>query len=371
MRNEAVCRLALSKVVGIGPMTLSRLIELFGSAENILKAQRAELLEKLGSRNTLVPNILSDQTSKALDAAKEQLEINEKNGGSVVLLGDPDYPAELSRCPDAPHVLFYKGVLPDLGTRMVSIVGTRQASDYGKDATDQIVDELARYNVTIVSGLAYGIDIQAHRRAMEVGVPTIAVLGSGLGKIYPSVHRRDVAKMIDNGAVLSEFYHNEGPDREHFPIRNRIVAGLSSVTVVVEAGKEGGAWITARLANEYGREVMALPGRWNSAVSEGCHMLIARHTAAILSYPQEIPLVMGWDQKSPEQIRLFPPDEHEIAQQLARNGAPMHIDDLARKLDCPVSDLNNRLLKLELSSFIKWLPGRFLKLNGEFNLGLT
>jgi DNA processing protein len=370
MRDEAIFRLALTQINGLGPLRISKLLETFDSAEHIFNSTASELREKSGCSLEFAQRIISSQ-EKAFLSAREQLAINQGEGGSYVLLGDLNYPAELSRCPDAPHILFYKGKLPDLGTRLVSIVGTRKATEYGKDATDRIVEVLAECNATIVSGLAYGIDIRAHRKAIELNIPTLAVLGSGLGRIYPGTHRSDVSRLIGNGAVISEYLHNQGPDREHFPVRNRIVAGLSVATIVVEAGKEGGAWITARLANEYGREVLAVPGKWNSAASEGCHILIARHTAAILTSPVDIPSILGWEIEKTQQTRLFPPEENEIAQLLARNGAPMHLDDLARLLNCPVSDLSSRLLKLELDSFIKWLPGRFLKLNGEFNAGLT
>jgi DNA processing protein len=367
MREQAIYTLAIGELSGLGPVKARQLIQHFGSAQSVWEASAYELSQVDGLRPEILLNLIRTEGPSALLRSQEQLQINQDAGGQVALFSDDFYPAALSRCSDAPLAIFYKGQLPPLGARLVSVIGTRQMSEYGREATWELIKVLSSCGATVVSGLAYGIDIQAHRAALEFNIPTIAVLGCGLGKVYPQQHRQEAKQLQEKGALISEFYHTVKPDRENFPKRNRIVAGIAEATVVVEAGRAGGAWITARLANDYGREVLAIPGPWNSEVSKGCHDLIAVHAAAILPAPEDIPRILGWEVSAPLQERLFPADAREVALALARHGAPMHIDDLALSLQLPPHDVQALLFELELDGHIRALPGRFVKLSSTFS----
>jgi DNA processing protein len=370
IRDKELYTLALSKLKGFGPVRARELIEYFGSAKRVFEEKPERELSS-SSFNIKWLEIVRSQGVKAIEKSEQELLRNEAEGAKVTVLGDDDYPSSLSRCADAPMVLFYKGKLPSVGNRLISIVGTRKMSQYGREATADLVKMLANYNLSIVSGLAYGVDIQAHRESLRNNIPTIAVLGSGLGEIYPSAHRTVAVKLQETGCLISEFDYLAKPDRENFPRRNRIVAGISEATIVVEAGREGGAWITARLANEYGKEVFAIPGPWNSEVSKGCHDLISRHTAAILPSVDDFPKLMGWEEKGIEQQKLFPTDKKEIALALARHGAPMHMDDLTLALETSVKELQAILFELEMEGHIRLLPGRFVKLESEMVLDVS
>lgn len=367
MREEAIYTLAIGELSGLGPVRARQLIAHFGNAQRVWEANAYEFKQVEGLRPEILLELIRSEGADALIRSKEQLQMNEDAGGQVALYTDDLYPAALSRCSDAPLAIFYKGHLPPIGARLVSVIGTRQMSEYGREATWELVKVLASCGATVVSGLAYGVDIQAHRAALEFNIPTIAVLGSGLGNLYPSQHRQEAKQLQEKGALISEFYHSVKPDRENFPKRNRIVAGMSEATIVVEAGRAGGAWITARLANDYGREVLAIPGPWNAEVSKGCHDLIAVHAAAILPAPEDIPRILGWEVSSPPQERLFPADAREVALALARHGAPMHIDDLALSLQSAPQEMQALLFELELEGHIRSLPGRFVKLSSTFS----
>jgi DNA processing protein len=366
MENEAVCRLALTQIKGLGPVGMGKLLARFGSAEGVFHSKKFDWSDGTAFQSLCGRRILGHEGKKALERAKEQLVFNSRCGGSYVLHGSRAYPSGLVRCGDAPQLLFYKGELPPVGARLVSVVGTRKASDYGKKATEQLIRALRPYDPIIVSGLAYGIDIHAHRIALSLGMRTVAVLGSGLGNIYPDSHLKEANAMQERGAVVSEFFHHETPQPAHFPKRNRIVAGLSSATVVVEAGVKGGAWITASLANDYGREVYAIPGPWSSSTSKGCHRMIASHLASVLDHPDHLARDLNWLEKKPLSVAVIPEFAQPVAQALFRHEAPMHVNDLARVLQMPIARLHGLLLEMELNGWVRWLPGRFVRMDVQF-----
>ncbi len=365
--KEALYRLAWLRIPGCASGSLKSLVSHFGSAEQAWKASSKELRSTPNS-NLRLTGLNAASREKALVEATEWQKLNEKSGVKTIFYGNPDYPYLLSKCPDAPAVLFSKGNFNPTHPRIVSVIGTRKATDQGLQAAKAIVKTLSEYGASIVSGLAYGIDITAHRKAMEEGAHTVAILGSGLGHIYPSVHRKEAKEIEQAGALISEFHHLANPDRENFPTRNRIIAGMAHAIIVVEAGAEGGAWITARFGNDYNREVLAVPGGWDKPYSLGCNRLIGRHLAAILPAAEEIPFLLGWDrplastQDQNAQIALFPPSLTYIEDVLKENKDPMSFDELSLRTQSNASSLQSALFELELKGLIRSLPGRYIAL---------
>jgi DNA processing protein len=250
-------------------------------------------------------------------------------------------------------------------------VGTRNATDYGRNLCKQLIEELQEYNILIVSGLALGIDTAAHRESVRLNVPTVGVLGHGYDKMYPSQNRSLAEKMQENGGLLTEYASGTIPNRENFPQRNRIVAGMADATVVVEAGLKGGALITAEIANSYNRDVFAFPGRLGDEYSEGCNFLIRNNKAALLTCVADLAYSLGWEKNTeakgaPEQLMLpidLSADERAVYEIIQQNKTPLAIDDLSIKANMPMSLLAMTLLDMELQGFIRSLPGKMYKVN--------
>ena len=235
---------------------------------------------------------------EALEKAEDELRFIEKNGIEIIFYTDSAYPKRLKNCNDSPVLLFSRGNANLNMQHVVSIVGTRNATEYGKHLCHQLVEELQQYNVLIVSGLALGIDVAAHKEAIKLDMPTVGVLGHGLDRLYPGQNRSTAEKMVHNGALLSEYPSGTIPDRENFPQRNRIVAGMTDATVVIEAGVKGGALITAEIANSYNRDVFAFPGRVGDDYSEGCNFIIRNNKAQLLTCVADLAYSMGWEKSS-------------------------------------------------------------------------
>jgi DNA processing protein len=259
----------------------------------------------------------------------------------------------------------------DLNPRhVISIVGTRNATDYGRHLCHQLVEELQQYNTLIVSGLAHGIDVAAHKESLKFNLPTVGVLGHGLDRLYPYQNRGTADKMLEHGGLLTEFPSGTLPDRENFPQRNRIVAGISDATVVIEASIKGGALITAEIANSYNRDVFAFPGRVDDEFSEGCNFLIRNNKAALLTCAADLAYSLGWEStdgtKPVEQLTLpidLSADERIIFDIIHQHKAPLAIDDLTIKTNMPMSQLAMNLLNMEMHGFIRSLPGKTYCLN--------
>jgi DNA processing protein len=360
--DERVCTIALTQVPGIGRIGAKRLIEAAGSAAEVFSL-RKELSRRVPQVNATLLGALN--SPEAFARAEREVEFAEKNHILCLTTADSRYPQRLRDCPDAPLVLFYKGSA-DLNVRQViSIVGTRKASEQGRQFCNDFLHDLqaALPHALVVSGLAYGIDICAHRAALACGLPTVAVLAHGLDRIYPAVHRRYAVEMLASGGLITEYLTETEPERYNFVGRNRIVAGMSDATIVIESAAKGGSLITAELAGDYHRDCFAVPGRPSDLYARGCNNLIRDNKATLINSADEFIQSMAWHSpaaaKAPAQQQLFPdlaPEEQRIADLLARQG-DLHIDQLAREADIPVYRISALLFELEMKGVVQTLPG--------------
>jgi DNA processing protein len=355
--DETTEIIAFAKADGVGPSTAKKLLQHFETVSGVFGAS-AHALRRHGFSDRLIAGI-KDKTLHT--HARLEAERLEEMDGRIALLGQVGYPARLARCPDAPVVIFIKGV-PDLDAmRMVSIVGTRRASSYGLEMCRALVKELSVYNVSVVSGLAFGIDIAAHRAAMEENIPTIACLAHGIDRIYPHQHYRDAVEMCKSGGWVTEFQSGTRPSREHFPSRNRVIAGLTDCTIVVESDRQGGSIITARLAASYHRDVFAVPGDIRNPMSGGCHMLIRGLEAQLATHGAQIARDLGWERVEQNiQMRLplaLEPEQMQVVEVLREKGAT-HLDELGFYCSPLGSRLSFVLLQMEMLGVIKHLPGQ-------------
>ena len=358
---------ALKDVPGIGNLLFKRLIDRFKTPELVFSASLEDLLQINGMSRRLGTRIKQHTPG---DWIKKELALVSKKGYSIITLTDPQYPPLLREIPDPPPYLYVCGHLGDT-TKAISVVGSRNATTYGVSTTKRLCKTLAELDVTIVSGMAIGIDTAAHVGALMGNGTTIAVLGSGLEWIYPSENRELFRKISENGAVISEFSLRTEPDAHNFPIRNRIISGISLGTVIVEATKKSGSLITARLAAEQNREVFAVPGNIISFKSTGTHGLI-KQGAKLVEHAQDIleefsPAVFPKTPSvfSPQKTKLPPlsPEESKVLNAL--EPYPMHIDDLVRKIDMKPGKLAGILLNLELKSLVEQAPGKRFALTNE------
>ena len=358
-------QIALTLINGVGTLIAKKLLHHFGNAERVFSANLKELLQLDGIGKKTAEAILN---TNAVDLAEQELAFIEKHQIQVLFHEDENYPKRLKNCYDAPLLLYYKGTTNLNQQRVISIVGTRNATAYGKMLCKQLTEVLKPYNVLIVSGLAHGIDAAAHKECVLADVPTIGVLGHGLDRIYPAAHRELAAKMLKNGGLLTEFLPGSNPDRENFPKRNRIIAGMADATIVVEASIKGGALITAEIANSYNRDVYAFPGRVNDEFSEGCNFLIKTNRAGLINHPQDLIYYLGWDEetstpKASLQVQLpldLNKDERTVCDALLIS--PLAIDDLFITTKIAQSKLAIILLTLEMKGIIVALPGKLYKL---------
>ena len=360
-------QIALTLLPGVGDVLGKKLVAYCGGVEAIFK-QKKEALEKIpGIGEKLVSSILNHNV---LQRAEEEIVFIEKHNITPLFYLDKNYPELLKNCEDNPLLLYYKGTASLNVPRIVSIVGTRKATDYGKSVCEKLIKGLAEYNVLVLSGLAYGIDTCAHRAALDNHLNTVAVLGHGLDRIYPYLNRSLAAKMIGNGGLITEFMSGTTPDRENFPQRNRIIAGMADATVVIEAAKSGGALITADIANSYSRDVFAVPGRIDDTWSEGCNLLIRDNKAALIQDASDLAKFMGWENKNektksiqPELFGNLSPDEEKIAGIMRVNGE-MGIDEITIRSEMSMTMVAAALLNLEFKGMVRVLPGKVYKYSG-------
>jgi DNA processing protein len=278
----------------------------------------------------------------------------------------------LRQCDDAPIVLFYKGNADLNPRRSLAIVGTRRISPYGKEILQEFMDVLCSYDVTIISGLAYGVDILAHKEALRLGMPTVGVTAHGLDRLYPSIHRPVAERMLENGGILTEYPSGTTPDRDNFPARNRIVAGITDATVIIESAVKGGALITAEFANDYNREVFAFPGRINDAYSKGCNQLIKANKAMLIESAEHLIEAMNWNAAVPpsrtsKQLDIFidlSPLQERIIRCLSGSGWK-HLDEIAWESQELVGPVSATLLELEFKEIVVTGPGKVFKLFSE------
>lgn len=370
MNDEAVLLLALLRTPGIGLITANRLCRAAGSAARLWE-ERANISRLLPQATDRLQQCLTNW-DKQLPQAEAEADEARRRHISLLALTETDYPTWLKSLPDAPPVLFYKGTANLNAQPMISIVGTRHISEYGKDLCRHIVEQLAERlpQATIVSGLAYGVDVHAHRAALACGLPTIGVLGHGLNHLYPPSHRDTANRMTEQGGLLTEYPCATPVSRENFVQRNRIVAGLSQACIVVESARRGGALITARLAQDYGREVYACPGRLTDLHSEGCNRLIARHGAAIFTSVDDLMDDMGWAprQPRPQQLELFPAltaTEEQLRSRLVQT-EQCSADELVTATGLKVAEVNAALIQLEMKGLVRLLAGNQYRWTGTF-----
>lgn len=352
-------QIALTQLFGFGPIKSKQLLNSVENEEEVFKLSLKDLSEKTGIPIAVLKKMnREDALLKA-----ESIIINiQKNNIDFVFYTQPDYPRRLKQCEDAPLILYSKGKTDLNNTRFVAIVGTRDASDYGKRICSELIQQFSGSNIVVVSGMAYGIDIAIHRLCLHYGVKTIGVMAHGLEIIYPYLHRSTAQKMEENGGLLlSEYPPETKPDRENFPMRNRIVAGMCDATIVVESKLKGGSLITADLANDYSRDVFAYPGNVFDENSAGCNLLIATNKAHLIQNGTDFITKMGWDLsvKNPVQRSVFPSlsaAEQKIVSLLEKTGQ-MNVDSLAMELNFPSSKLSVLLFQLEMNGVLKSVPG--------------
>ncbi|MDR1006157.1 MAG: DNA-processing protein DprA [Bacteroidales bacterium] len=357
-----IYELALAKTFGIGSITAKALIDHFGSAEALFCEDRKSLEIIFKSKTRTIDEIIN-RTMFA--QCEQELEFMQRYGINSFFFANADYPNNLKQIADPPICIFFQGNGNLNAERIVAIVGSRKITDYGKQTTLAIVEELRRYNATIVSGLAYGVDTASHIAALDRGMPTFGVLGHGLDMIYPRENFDLAQKMKTQGGIVSEYFSKTKMNPSLFPQRNRIIAGLSHLTIVIEATFNSGALITARIANSYNREVMAVPGRLNDTSSEGCNAIIDKDIARIISRTTDIARLMHWDKSDKEQAAFdfakttpdLPPQEAKIYKIIADNEG-INIDELTIKSKMNTSQLASALLNLEINNHIRTLPGK-------------
>jgi DNA processing protein len=358
--------IALTFIKGVGDITIKQLVSYCGSAEGVFKSTKKSLEKIPGIGSKTAQSIVS---LDAFARAEEELVFIDKYKIKSLFYLNNDYPKRLKNCIDSPTILYYKGTANLNNQKVVSIVGTRNATAYGRNICEKLIDGLKQHNLLISSGLAYGIDIAAHKYALQLGVETVGVLGHGLDRIYPALHRPIAEKMLTQGGLLTEFPSKTNPERSNFPKRNRIIAGMADATIVIEAARTGGALITAEIANSYNKDVFAVPGRLEDEVSEGCNFLIKTNRAHLLSKPEDIEYIMGWFTQTNTHHKIVPklfidlsPEEQKIVD-IIRDNTSIGIDDLQAKLEMPQSKLAMFLLTLEMQSVIISLPGKVYRLN--------
>jgi DNA processing protein len=362
--SELIHLLALLKVDGVGDIMAKKLINHCGSAENIFKTRVSKLASIDGVGQALIKNL---KDKSVLKLAEAEFDYIEENNIDVLYYQDIKYPDRLKHCIDSPILMFTSGSMDLNNRKIISIVGTREITSYGTEFCKKLIEDLAPLNPIIVSGFAYGVDIVAHKAAMDYQLQTVGVIAHGLNQVYPKVHKKYVAKMEENGGFMTEYWSTSNPEKENFVKRNRIVAGMSEATIVIESAEKGGSLITANLANDYNRDVFAVPGRTTDKYSQGCNNLIKTQRAHLLTSAADILYILNWEleQKGEKVIQkqLFvslDENEQKIYDFLIQNGKK-ELDTIALECDFPVFKMSSILLNLELKGVIRPLPGKLFE----------
>ena len=369
MQDEQIYTLALTRIPGLGQIGALNLLRSMGSATAIFQ-HRKELKD-------LIPEV-SEKLIQTLDCpeafrrAEQELKFAKKSQIQCITLNDASYPSRLRECEDAPLALFYRGNAPLNAQKVISIVGTRHATRYGEELCSSFMQDLVNLcpDTLIISGLAYGIDIHAHRAALQQSFPTVGVLAHGLDRIYPSAHRKTAIEMMNHGGLLTEFMSGTNPDRQNFVKRNRIVAGMSDATIVVESAAKGGALITAELAESYHRDCFAFPGRTTDIYSAGCNELIKNNRASLILSAEDFVNAMGWNSthrkpKEAVQRELFldlSDEEKNIVNLLQETPEGIQINTLVVKANIPINRMSPLLFELEMKGVVRALAGGIYQL---------
>ena len=362
--EELLSILRLQKSKAIGDILAKKLIVSVGDVQQIFE-EKPQILAKInGIGSHAIKHLFVKEN---LELAQKELEYIKTNKIDYTYFLEDDYPKNLLNCIDSPILLFKDGNINLKNEKIISIVGTRNMSSYGRDFTNKLIEDLAEYNPIIVSGFAYGVDICAHKAAIKNNLQTIAVLAHGFEQIYPKVHKKYINQVNDNGGFFTEFWSEDQPLRENFLKRNRIVAGISKATIIIESAEKGGSLVTADIANSYDRDVFAVPGRSTDLFSKGCNNLIKNNKAHLLTSATDIVKLLNWDihQKPKKEIQkqLFVElntQEQKIYDYLNMNGKQL-LDVVALECHIPLYQLSSILLQMELKGVIKPLPGKMFE----------
>lgn len=355
--------LALLQVEGVGDIMAKKLINHCGSAEVVFKTKTSQLAGIDGIGSVLLQKL---KDKSVFEKAEQELQFIKSNEINVSYFQDENYPDRLKHCIDGPVLLFTSGNIDLKNKKIISIVGTRQITSYGMEFCRKLIEDLAPLDPVIISGFAYGVDIFAHQLAIEHDLQTIGVVAHGLNQIYPKTHKKYVAKIEQNGGFMTEFWSSSNPEKENFVRRNRIVAGMSEATIVIESAERGGSLITANIANDYNRDVFAVPGRTTDKYSQGCNNLIKTQKANVLTSAADLIYILNWDIESktkPVQKQLFVTlenDEQKVYDYLLKNGKEL-MDIIALRCDFPIYKISGMLLNMELKGVIRPLPGKLFE----------
>jgi DNA processing protein len=366
MQEDLLYQIALTLTPNIGDVNAKALVNHFGNAESIFRAPKKvlESLEGIGSvRADSIKNF------KDFNRAEEEIAFIKKYKITPLFLTDEHYPQRLLNCYDCPPLLYYKGNADLNASKIVAIVGTRNNDEYGKNICEKLVDGLINEDIIIVSGLAFGIDTVAHKNAIKNNIPTLGILAHGLDRVYPAQNTSLAKQMISCGGLLTEFKSNTLPDKQNFPGRNRIVAGISDAIIVIQSGKKGGSLITAELGNSYNKDVFAFPGRVDDSKSEGCNYLIKNNKAALITGADDLLENMGWKKQKKikpqkqRQIFIELSAEEKMIVTILQSQEQVHIDELYFKSKLSSSAVAQALLMLEMQGVVSSLPGKIYKIN--------
>ncbi|WP_372795022.1 DNA-processing protein DprA [Lutibacter sp.] len=364
LEEDLLYVLALQRVKGIGDINAKKLIAHCGSAKNVLTAKRHTLEKINGIGSFTLKNIFD---SANLKEAEKELQYIQKNSIETLYFTDENYPERLKHCVDAPILFFKEGNFELKNQAIISIVGTRKITSYGRDFCEKLIFDLTAYNPIIVSGFAYGVDICAHRAALKNNLQTIGVLAHGFEEVYPKSHKKYVSEINKNGGFITDFWHNDELQRENFLKRNRIVAGISEATIIIESAEKGGSLVTADIANSYSRDVFAVPGRSTDLYSKGCNDLIKRNKAAILTSANDLIELLNWELE-PKQLKVIQKQlfveltevEQLIYDFLLENGKQL-LDLISLSCKLPIHQTTTLLFNLEMKGVVKPLPGKLFE----------
>lgn len=367
--NSLKYKIGITLIKGIGNNLAKNLIAYVGSAEGVFREKQQNLAKIPGIGDMLSNEIVKQNV---LARAEQEIEFIKKNKIQTSYFTDRDYPFRLKECSDSPIMIYTKGNCDLNNGKFVGIVGTRNATETGKENCKKLIADLAsaQPNTIIVSGLAYGVDICAHKGALDSVLPTIGVIGHGLDRIYPAIHRPTAVKMLQDGALLTEYLSQTNPDRQNFVQRNRIIAGLCDAIVVVESAVRGGALITAEVANDYNRDVFAFPGRVTDEWSAGCNALIKNNKASLIESADDILRFMNWEKQNSTiipivQTALFldlSDEEQAVVITLRQNTEGIQLNEIAIQLEKPISKISSMLLEMEFKGIVKCLPGNVYRI---------
>jgi DNA processing protein len=362
--EELQYALALQRAYGIGDVNAKKLIALCGSPKNVFKEAGSTLKKIKGIGAVKWKELRSTEHVKAAEIEMKHLQ---QNNVKPLYYQNSEYPALLKNCVDSPILLFQDGNFCTNNQKTISIVGTRKMTSYGREFCKKLIEELKEYKPLIVSGFAYGVDVCAHLEALKNNLTTVGVLAHGFGEIYPKAHKKYMAQMYERGGFLTEFWYEDAPFRENFLKRNRIIAGISEATLVVESADKGGALVTAEIANSYSKDVFAVPGRNTDRYSKGCNALIRDCKAALVTSADDIVQTLGWEKLEKTktvQTKLFvdlTKEELQIVRHLEAQGKE-RLDSIAIVCNMPAFKVANLLFQLELKGFIRALPGKAFEL---------